>query len=89
MERKLKEQRLAVFVAVATAVGLLAQPAKSNELTFAEYLRTVPLFGVYASGSNIYAATDSGGLGISTNAGTGFTFYTTSNGLGSNRVTGV
>jgi hypothetical protein len=44
--------------------------------------------GVYAVGSTIYAATI-GGLSISTNGGTSFTNYTTTNGLGSNDVRGV
>jgi hypothetical protein len=44
--------------------------------------------GVYASGSNIFAAT-SGGLSISTNGGGSFTNYTTTSGLGSNLVFGV
>ena len=47
------------------------------------------MFGVYASGSNIYAATYSGGLGISTNGGSSFTNYTTANGLGGDIVPGV
>ena len=46
------------------------------------------MYGVYASGSNIYAATD-GGLSISTNGGSSFTNYTIANGLGSNNVRGV
>jgi hypothetical protein len=45
--------------------------------------------GVYVSGSNVYAATGNG-LSISTNGGTNFTNYTTSDsGLGSNTVLGV
>ena len=43
---------------------------------------------VYTSGSSIYAATD-GGLSISTNGGSSFTNYTTTNGLGNNIVNGV
>ena len=46
------------------------------------------MYGVYASGSNIYAATYAGGLGISTN-GSSFTNKTTTSGLGSNNVLGV
>jgi hypothetical protein len=50
--------------------------------------------GVYASGSNIYAATIGGkggigGVSISTNGGTSFTNKTIANGLGSNDVYGV
>lgn len=44
---------------------------------------------VYASGSNVYAATNGGGLSISTNGGISFTNYTTANGLITNSVTGV
>ena len=43
---------------------------------------------VYASGSNVYAATP-GGLSISTNGGLSFTNKTTANGLGDNWVNGV
>ena len=46
------------------------------------------MYGVYASGSNIYAATD-GGLSISTNGGSSFTNYTTTSGLVGNQVRGV
>jgi hypothetical protein len=44
--------------------------------------------GVYAVGSNVYAATD-GGLSISTDGGTSFTNKITLDGLGSNSVFGV
>ena len=46
------------------------------------------IFGVYTTGSTVYAATF-GGLSISTNGGSTFTNKTTSNGLGSNTVYGV
>ena len=45
--------------------------------------------GVYADGSTIYAATDSGGLIVFTNNGTNWTTYTTVSGLASNSVRGV
>ena len=45
-------------------------------------------FGVYASGSTVYAATG-GGLSISTNGGVTFTNKTTENGLGYDIVIGV
>jgi hypothetical protein len=46
--------------------------------------------GVYADSSSIYAATiNGGGLSISTNGGSNWTTYTTSNGLGNNTVRGV
>ena len=44
--------------------------------------------GVYASGTSIYAAT-AAGLSLSTNSGTNWTTYTTTNGLASNTVYGV
>ena len=40
-------------------------------------------------GSNVYAATDGGGLSISTDGGATFTNKTTANGLGDNLVPGV
>ena len=43
---------------------------------------------MYVNGSNLYAATDRG-LSISTNSGTSFTNYTTTNGLGGDMVQGV
>lgn len=46
------------------------------------------VFGVYAVGSTVYAATF-GGLSISTNGGSSFTNSTTANGLGNNVVLGV
>ena len=46
------------------------------------------VYGVYASGSTVYAAT-SGGLSISTDGGSSFTNKTTTNGLGANSVNGV
>jgi hypothetical protein len=79
---------------LATALSLAATPAAlANGLTFTNYttasgLGNNKVRGVYASGSNIYAATD-GGLGISTNGGSSFTNYTTTSGLGSNGVLGV
>ena len=46
------------------------------------------VYGVYAVGSTVYAATGSG-LGISTDGGQTFTNKTTANGLGSDAVLGV
>jgi len=45
--------------------------------------------GVYVSGSTIYAATNSGGLSISTDGGNTWTTKTTSNGLATNSLLGV
>ena len=44
--------------------------------------------GIYARGGSIYAATY-GGLSISSNGGTSWNNYTTSNGLVNNNVNGV
>jgi hypothetical protein len=44
--------------------------------------------GVYASGSSVYVAT-TGGLSVSTNGGTSYTNYTTTDGLGNDFVRGV
>ena len=46
------------------------------------------VFGVYASGSTVYAAT-AGGLSISTDGGVSFSNKTTTNGLGNNFLNGV
>jgi hypothetical protein len=46
------------------------------------------VWGVFADGANVYAATD-GGLSISTDGGTTFTNRTTTDGLGSNSVNKV
>ena len=83
--------RTALLATAATALSLAASPAAlANGLTFTNYTTSSGLgdnyvLGVYASGSNIYAAT-SNGLGISTNGGGSFTNYTTASGLGSNTV---
>ena len=76
----------------AACLGLLA-PAATASVTFTNYNSTNGLgsnfvYGVYASGSTIYAATF-GGVSVSTNGGTSWTNYTTTNGLGSNYVAGV
>ena len=47
------------------------------------------VYGVYASGSTVYAGTNGGGLSISTDGGASFTNKTTSNGLGGISVYGV
>ena len=86
--------RTALLATAATALSLAATPAAlANGLTFSNYTTTSGLGnnsvqGVYASGSNIYAAT-TGGLSISTNGGSSFTNYTTTRGLVSNQVRGV
>ena len=81
--------RTALLATAATALSLAATPgALADGLSFvnkttADGLGGNYVFGVYASGSSIYAAA-TGGLGISSNGGTSFTNYTTANGLGSN-----
>ncbi|MFD2571935.1 putative Ig domain-containing protein [Spirosoma soli] len=56
--------------------------------TTANGLGSNAVFGVYAVGNVVYAATE-GGLSISTDGGQSFTNRTTANGLGSNAVNGV
>ena len=81
-----------LVIAVALAAGA-ASPADA-EIIWTNYttgsgLANNLVRGVYATGSTIYAATQGGGLSISTNNGSGFTNYTLTNGLGSNTVRGV
>ena len=70
--------RTALLATAATTLSLAATPgALANGLSFTNYttangLGANNVYGVYASGSSIYAATQ-GGLGISTNGGTSFT----------------
>ena len=86
--------RTALLATAAGGLSLAATPAAlANPLTFtnkttANGLGNNAVQGVYASGSNIYAAT-TGGLSISTNGGSSFTNYTTTNGLGNINVRGV
>ena len=86
--------RTALLATAATALSLAATPgALANGLSFTNYTTANGLgnnivYGVYASGSSIYAATD-GGLSISTDAGSSWTTYTTTDGLGDDVVGGV
>jgi hypothetical protein len=57
--------------------------------SWTNYLSGQTILSIYASGSGIYAASNSGGLHVSTNGGTNWTSYTTVEGLGSNTTTGV
>jgi len=80
------------LLAAAACTGLLA-PVATASTTWTNYTTSSGLgnnvvWGVYASGSTIYAATN-GGLSVSSNNGTSWTNYTTSSGLGSNAVLGV
>lgn len=83
-----------ILTATALLVGGLgvvtASPAQTtpNFTTYTTGLGSNTVYGVYAVGSTIYAAT-AGGLSISTNGGTSFTNRTTGNGLGGNVVRGV
>ena len=86
--------RGALLPTAATALSLGATPAAlADGLSFTNYTTSNGLgenrvYGVYASGSNIYAATYNR-LSISTNSGANWTNYSTSNGLGNNLVYGV
>ncbi|MEN9468859.1 MAG: hypothetical protein RL630_592, partial [Verrucomicrobiota bacterium] len=81
---------LAALTCTAFLASLSAASANGGlsfvNRTTANGLGSDTVYGVYASGSTIYAAT-SGGLSISTNSGTTFTNYTS--GLGNNYVAGV
>jgi hypothetical protein len=92
--------RTALLATAASALSLVATPAAlADGLTFTNKtisngLGNNAVRGVYASGSSIYAATNTtngtaGGLSISTNNGSSWTNYTTTNGLGDNSVNGV
>jgi hypothetical protein len=87
--------RAALLATAATALSLGATPAAlADGLSFTNYtisngLGNNLVYGVYASGSNIYAATNGGGLSISTNNGTSWSDYTTANGLANNTVYAV
>ena len=70
----------------AACVSSFANRTTADGLGDISYGETV--FGVYADGSNVYAAT-SGGLSISTDGGATFTNRTTAEGLGNNSVSGV
>jgi hypothetical protein len=63
--------------------------ASFTNKTTADGLGNNTVWGVYAIGSTVYAATDNSGLSISTDGGASFTNKTTANGLGSNYVWGV
>ena len=87
----------AISVAAATPAALADGLTFTNK-TISNGLGNNNVRGVYASGSSIYAATNTtngttngtgGGLSISTDGGTSWTNYTNTNGLGSNNVFGV
>ena len=57
--------------------------------SWTNYLGSYGIYGVAVSGSNIYAATSSGGLFVSADGGASWSNYTTANGLISNNVQAV
>ena len=75
----------------AQAVGAVTSvaPTSFTNRTTTSGLGNNSLKGVYATDDTIYAATDGGGLSISTNGGTSFTTRTTADGLGDSSVQGV
>ena len=77
----------AATISVSPAYAAACFSSFTNKTT-ANGLGSNIVFGVYAVGSNVYAATN-GGLSISTNGGTTFTNKSTTDGLGSNIVFGV
>ena len=83
---------LAFFGMSFTAATLSVSPAYAaacfTNKTTADGLGNNIVRGVYADGSNVYAATD-GGLSISANGGASFTNKTTADGLGSDYPQGV
>ena len=96
-----RSARLAVLAVsfLASALPALAQPSLSftniTKNATNNGLKSNNVFGVYAIGSTIYAATvndgpdDNGALSISTNGGTSWTNYNSANGLGGNDVNDV
>ena len=77
---------------LSISTDLYDNPAFTNYTQATNGLGSDVVYGVYAVGSTVYAATGgnpAGGLSISTNGGTSFTNYTDANGLGSNVVQGV
>ena len=82
-----------VLLVVVMLLGVLVPAGSAAAVSFtnrttSDGLGNNRVYGVYAVGSNVYAATD-GGLSISTNSGATFTNRTTSDGLGNNGVYGV
>ncbi len=87
------KQILLALLLLGASLPALAQtsgPACStcSNKTMANGLGGVFVYGVYAVGTSVYAATG-GGLSISPDGGTTFTNRTRANGLGSNGVLGV
>ena len=78
---------IAVVLTAVSAIPAHAQITWTNYTT-GSGLGASFVNGVYAQGSTIYAATQSG-LSVSTNNGTNWTNYITGSGLGSNTVYGV
>ncbi len=81
---------LVLLCALAGTAPVVGQcvPASFSNKTTADGLGSNLVYGVFASGGTVYAAT-SDGLAISTNGGASFSNKTTADGLGSNNVLGV
>ena len=67
---------IALALAAGAAIPAHAQIAWTNYTT-GSGLGNNSVYGVYAQGSTIYAATNNGGLSVSANNGTNWTTYTT------------
>ena len=82
---------LVLLCALAGTVHVVGQcvPASFSNKTIFDGLGINQVNGVFASGSTVYAATEGGGLAISTNGGASFSYKTTAEGLGNNDVRGV
>ena len=83
-----------VLLVVVMLLGVLVPAGSAAAVSFTNRTTSDGLgndfvFGVYVVGSNVYAATDGGGLSVSTDGGDTFTNRTISDGLGSNIVFGV
>ena len=89
--------RLNTLIIILVLLGGLAQPTTNASAAVIAFTNIAALYGlgtehvtggVFADGSNVYAAT-TGGLSISTDGGATFTSKTTANGLGAKSVRGV
>lgn len=84
----------ATAISLAVAPAALAAPLSFTNKTINELGVTIvssgtTVYGVYASGSNVYASINGGGLSFSSDGGATFTTKTQRDGLFSNIVRGV
>lgn len=79
---------VALLVGVTAVTSPAAAALSFVNRTTADGLTDNDVYGVFADGANVYAATNSG-LGISTDGGETFVSRTTTNGLADNQVYGV